>query len=408
MPEPEIVVNLMTRTGHNFIDAYWTDPVSGLRKFRTTGTTKQREAERFRAQLEVELNDETNQVNSSASWKTAADRYEAENLASRAKKTLAKFRGTRNKWETHINPKLCSSINSSVVSQFQAKLRAEKLAEATIKSHLAHLKACFGWLNRMGFLKRMPLFDMPKRTDKMRGRAITEEEFDRICEALNAKKKNGHEIPIGLRPEWKRLLTGLWLSGLRLGEALKLRWDSGEIQVNISGPPEAQKVRLKIQANTDKSTQFRILPLAPEFAEFLLQTPPNERRGRVFRPIVPGQVAEMRLDTCSKFIERLGKQAGVIEDERPGDKPGETIKKFASAHSFRRAFGTRWASQRRMRPQELKILMRHKDIKTTMTFYADTDAETVEIAFAAFEGNKTGNKPEKQPQPTPSRKTTNR
>lgn len=382
---PEIVVNLFQPKRKKFIHCYWTDPVTGSRSICSTGTTKQREAERFRAQKEIELNDESDQVNANATWELAADRYEAENLASRAKKTLAKFKGTRRKWEEHVNPKLCKVINASLVSRFQSKLRSENLAESTIKGHLAHLKACFGWLNRMGFLKRMPTFDMPKRTDKMRGRDITEEEFDRICEALNAKKKNFHEIPTALRPEWKRFLTGLWWSGLRLGEALKLRWDSGEIQVNISGPPEKPVVRLKIQANVDKSTQFRILPIAPEFAAFLLQTPPAERRGRVFRPIVPGQVGEMRLDTCSKFIERLGRQAGIIEYERPGKTPdAPTVKKYASAHSFRRAFGARWV-KRRMRPQELRILMRHKDIKTTMTFYGDTDAETVEVAFASLE-----------------------
>jgi len=404
---PEIIVNLMKRADRDFIECYWIDPVSGLRKRCSTKTTKVREAQRFRAQKELELNDESDQVNANATWKLAADRYEAENLASRAKKTLAKFKGTRRKWEEHVNPKLCKVINASLVSRFQSKLRAENLAESTIKGHLAHLKACFGWMNRMGFLKRMPTFDMPKRTEKMRGRDITEEEFDRICEALNAKKKNFHEIPTALRPEWKRFLTGLWWSGLRLGEALKLRWDSGEIQVNISGCPEKPVVRLKIQANVDKSTQFRILPIAPEFAAFLLQTPPAERRGRVFRPIVPGQVGDMRLDTCSKFIERLGRQAGVIEYERPGKTPeAPTVKKYASAHSFRRAFGSRWV-KRRMRPQELRILMRHKDIKTTMTFYGDTDAETVEIAFASIEvpnqvpqaKNQPASNQEKEPKP---------
>jgi hypothetical protein len=38
-----------------------------------------------------------------------------------------------------------------------------------------------------------------------------------------------------------------------------------------------------------------------------------------------------------------------------------------------------------MRPQELRILMRHKDIKKTMTFYDDTHPETVEIVLAGRE-----------------------
>lgn len=50
------------------------------------------------------------------------------------------------------------------------------------------------------------------------GRPITESEFDRIVAAMHATRTRD-----GNRWEW--LLRGLWLSGLRLGEALRLSWD---------------------------------------------------------------------------------------------------------------------------------------------------------------------------------------
>ena len=47
--------------------------------------------------------------------------------------------------------------------------------------------------------------------------------------------------------------------------------------------------------------------------------------------------------------------------------------KPASAHDYRRAFGTRWA--KRVMPPQLKRLMRHKDINTTLKYYIDEDVE---------------------------------
>ena len=43
------------------------------------------------------------------------------------------------------------------------------------------------------------------------------------------------------------------------------------------------------------------------------------------------------------IISAIGKSAGVVVDERTKGK--ETVKKFASAHDLRRAFGQRWASR---------------------------------------------------------------
>ncbi len=52
----------------------------------------------------------------------------------------------------------------------------------------------------------------------MKGRPITREEFERM---LTVSEK--------VRPDdfrhWKGFLEGLWLSGLRLGEALALSWE---------------------------------------------------------------------------------------------------------------------------------------------------------------------------------------
>ena len=42
---------------------------------------------------------------------------------------------------------------------------------------------------------------------------------------------------------------------------------------------------LRIPAESEKGNQDRLYPVAPEFAEFLLMTPENERSGFVFNPV---------------------------------------------------------------------------------------------------------------------------
>ena len=72
-------------------------------------------------------------------------------------------------------------------------------------------------------------------------------------------------------------------------------------------------------------------------------------------------------DTVGRIVSRIGKQAGVVID-RARDQ-------FATAHDFRRSFGTRWS--KKVRPATLQKLMRHADIKTTMDYYVDQEADEI-------------------------------
>ena len=61
-------------------------------------------------------------------------------------------------------------------------------------------------------------------------------------------------------------------------------------------------------------------------------------------------------------MSRAGTAAAVIVDRKGGDVT------YASAHDLRRSYGLRW-SRRRITTAELKELMRHESIETTMNYY---------------------------------------
>ncbi|GAB4146511.1 MAG: hypothetical protein Tsb009_19190 [Planctomycetaceae bacterium] len=358
--------------------AQWTDPVSGRKKTRTTGTPIKREALRYAGKLESELNAGTYQQKQRTEWKDFRQRFERDYLPGKAQGTFNRYRTALNAVERTINPKRLAAVDSVALSRMMATMRKEQKSEATIKSHLTHLKVAFRWAKRVGLLNKVPIFEMPSRAIGSKGRPITQEEFERMLEAvpkaLYPPRKDGqkHKRYPGVIDSWKHLLEGLFWSGLRLGEALKLHWtDDRELMVDFFG----RYPMFRIRASAEKGKKDRTLPMAPEFAEWLDQTPEDQRTGFVFNPL-PIRRCEgiARVDNVSKTISKIGKTAGVKVAETTTGKP-----RFATAHDLRRSFGFRWSS--RVMPPILREMMRHEDISTTMKFYVGRNAEATAEAI---------------------------
>jgi integrase len=184
-------------------------------------------------------------------------------------------------------------------------------------------------------------------------------------------------IPVEVSPtvvaSWQFYLTGLWLSGLRLTESLELFWDRED---RLCIELKTRRPMLRISAEWEKGNRDRLLPITPDFAEYLLATAEADRHGPVFRPLLP---SGSRADAAKagRMISLIGEKARVIVHTHP--KTGKV--KWASAHDLRRSFGTRWA--RKVTTAVLQKLMRHESISTTMGYYVDLDAE--ELAEDLYE-----------------------
>ena len=130
------------------------------------------------------------------------------------------------------------------------------------------------WAVKVGMLTKAPEVTMPKRAkgaSVMKGRPISGEEFDRMLEAV--PKVLGDETnpaEPAMVESWQHYLSGLWLSGLRLAESLELSWDRDD-KLCVDLQP-GEHPMLRIPAALEKGNKDRLLPMAPEFAEFLLQT----------------------------------------------------------------------------------------------------------------------------------------
>jgi integrase len=231
------------------------------------------------------------------------------------------------------------------------------ISEASVARHLRHLKAVARWANRQGLSPSVPTFDMPKRAkvNKMKGRPITGEEFDRMLASAAGIMGDA------AAESWMLLLRGLWTSGLRLGEAMALRWDHQPegVSVQLDGKHSV----LAFDGEAQKSGRTQLVPLAPEAVQLL--EPLRKSRGFVFTPLTKRGLPMARdAQKAGKIIGEIGEAAKVVTDAAAG--------RTATAHDLRRAFGARWS--KRVMPAVLKEIMRHADIQTTMTYYVAQNA----------------------------------
>ncbi len=386
----------------------WSDPLTGRRRTRTTdisvslGVRGRRAAERLAAELETQLQDGSGQVPSRVSWDAFRNRYEAEVLPGLSTQTGNKVGTLANHVESILNPRLLGDLDEARISYLVVGLRNKAVAESTIQSYLGHLKAMLNWAVDQRLLRTRPKFPRIRRTKKskatspMKGRPITTEEFERMLKATAAVV--GDEAA----PAWRRYLRGLWVSGLRLTESLDLSWDRQGGLVPVI--PEQGRPTLLVPAELEKGHTDRILPMAPEFALLLAETPPEERAGPVF--VLSGtriKAQRPKARRVSEIISAIGKKAGVVVHVAPTDP--EKVK-YASAHDFRRAFGERWAA--RVMPKQLQELMRHESIETTLRYYVGRNAErTADVCWEAFERAQAGanSQPPRPPADTVSTST---
>ena len=122
---------------------------------------------------------------------------------------------------------------------------------------------------------------------------------------------------------------------------------------------------LRIVAELEKGNRDRLLPITPDFADFLLAMPQAERKGRVFKPMAAEGIASY--DVAGRILSLIGEFAAVKVHTHP--KTGKV--KYASAHDL---VDLSAIGGPRGHAGGTAKLMRHESIETTMGYYVDLDA----------------------------------
>jgi hypothetical protein len=288
----EFKVNIVDR-GRKFLYLRCIDPVTGKPVEKTSGATTRKDAQKAAGKWEAELREGRFKPASRITWAEFWERYDNEIMPGLAAKTAKKSLTIRSVAEQEMNPQRMAQITAGWLSTFRAKLRGRGCTEATIDGYVAHLGSALTWAVRWKMLAERPDTGGSSRKSKgkkSKGRPITGEEFDRLLAKVpDIVLKDERNPRISRDPaesarivdSWRHYLRGLWLSGLRLGESLELYWDRHDrLCVDLSG----RRPMLRIPGQLQKSGNDEVLPITPDFAEFLEQTPEKQRRGRVFQP----------------------------------------------------------------------------------------------------------------------------
>jgi integrase len=337
-------------------------PVSRRRKWKSTevlrdGTKKARtEAERVAAKWEAELREGRYHATGRITWEDFRERYESEVLPNRSAETGRKVLTAFALVEQILRPRRLSELTSEAISRWMIKVKQENdRTEATVAVYCRHLRATLAWAFDLGLITIMPKMRIPRQgagEKLMKGRPILGEEHERMLMAVG-KVASGPRVAA-----WQQFLEGLWWSGLRISEALALSWDATSDVYVVDVPGSHPVVRFRTAGQ--KARREEVWPCPPEFVRLLAGIPEADRIGRVFKVGVAS-------GSAGRTVSAIGRAAKVFVDEAAG-KP-------ATAHDYRRAFGTRWA--KRVMPATLKRLMRHKEIDTTLKYYVHSEAEDI-------------------------------
>lgn len=376
----------------------WLDPYTNRKRTESARTANRRKAYDLASEKEKELAEEIARRHNPAQFSqhpadgslpflTLVSTFLEEHMSSLSPASRTEFCGTVNHLTRILNPLITADLNSQSLSSFVAARRAAGIAETTIAKDLRYIGQLLRWAVstsrlRPDLLPNLPRLRTTRRSgpdDEMKGRPLTDAE----CEHLLASIATLPDMTPERAPSLRNFIHGLTLSGLRLSEAIQLRFDRGPwISLDLSTSHGALIIPGK-----QKSRRHETSPIAPDFCTFARETLAPIARAMspassyVFNVLgKSGSRLNNEFD-ISRLVSSLGKHAGIITDP--------ATNQHATAHDLRRTFGARWAV--RVVPVVLKSLMRHASISTTMRYYVGANLErTQEAIYKAFASEKSG------------------
>jgi integrase len=317
----------------------WIDPETGKRKTKSSGTADEGKAEAKRADLEYELNHGLAAEPSKMPWEKFRETYEDEKLAGAREATRKKAGYVFDAFAELAHPRTLGTISERTLSKYAVALREKGFKPATIQGHLAYLRAALRWAADQKLIPAAPKVAMPKVPKKKIIRKIVAEEFERL-------------LAVAPDEGWAAFLQTAWFTGMRRNEMLDLTWhgDGGTPWVDFD------QNRIWIPAAYNKSDADQWVPLHPGLASVLKAR--RQPRGKLF------SLSDSPREVSRKFT-KLARKAGLK----------------ISLHDVRRSFGSRYAAV--VPAPVLQRLMRHADIKTTLTYYTDVDGVLDEAILKA-------------------------
>jgi integrase len=221
------------------------------------------------------------------------------------------------------------------------------VSEQTVKHALTQLKGMLNWCVEDKRLRANPIagLRLPKVTKMVHPRRhATPDELLRIIEAAGRTRRSGWS-----KEDRQALLVVMCGTGLRRGEIVDLMPESFILDSNPRVIVAATETK-----NSEAAVQPIPLPVVPHLKAWLA----GKRAGERCFP------AMTRTSRVSRIVYRCCAAAGI---------PKKTAAGFLDGHALRHTYGTMLAQE--LNIQDLRVAMRHKDIKTTARYLHEDNKE---------------------------------
>jgi len=239
-----------------------------------------------------------------------------------------------------------AAVDDAMAERYAVEL-GRQVSGNTYNKHLVTLTAAWRAVGRAAGVRGNPWADLPrKRKDTHSRRSLTKEEVAKVLALAEGELRS-------------LVLVGLW-TGLRLGDACRLKWD-------------AFKADGAVEVKTAKTGAVVRLPAARLVAEL-------GKRGEGY--VMPGMAAAYGRDSSavSKRVTDLFTRAGIATKEKR--KGWHQSRPTASFHSLRHTFVTRCV-EAGVPVAVVRELVGHT--RETMTErYMHISAEAMEAALSAL------------------------
>jgi len=209
----------------------------------------------------------------------------------------ARLRVAAAAWGININLPDIGPGHVRILEEYLSKLPRSR-TKNTINHYVAGIRAFFNWAIDQGYFNgRNPMRDVKPYPVDQKRRAYTPEEIGRIVEAAS-------RISAAARPQDElvkqahRMVLLLYYTGMRLGEALNLRWDG--VQGDL----------IRLERTETKQRREKIIPITPP-VQVILEDLARERRDEYVFPLRRRSKGIFKSSWADNVLRQIRKESGV-------------------------------------------------------------------------------------------------
>lgn len=304
-------------------------------------------------------------------WKQFRTHYESEGIGSLAIKTQDQWYRVADLFERVAKPKDFADVDRIQLIKFADYMRKLKLSQATSDVYMSKIKAAIKWGYDRGLIETMPVYKSQKIVGNGKAepsRSVTDAELDRILECVPLVRRQD-------APLWIRLLKGANQADLRMSELLELSWNpASRVRLMVfDGRPLVHFTNSRIQRG-QKNGKVEVHPVGPEFWRIVTHDcDGNElpQDGYAF-PMLGFEHPDIQMSrgNVDKMLRTIAELAGVVTEDLSG--------KLASMHDIgRKVYIRRLLENPNISDHELRKLVRHSSLKTTIRHYGHMEAKSL-------------------------------